>query len=60
VKLISPRGPYDHLLLVEERAAETEMYETIATQNKTVKGRTLNYPEKEKKFVDERLENGLL
>ena len=51
VKLISPRGPYDHLLLVEERAKESMMYEHVATQNVNVKKRTRNYPMTEKEYI---------
>ena len=37
VKLISPRGPYDHLLLIEERGIESMMYEHLAKQNVNTK-----------------------
>lgn len=59
VKLISPRGPYDHLLLVEERAVETIMYEQVATQNVNAKKRTKNYPTTEKEYIDLKLEASL-
>lgn len=59
VKLISNRGPYDHLLLVEERAIESQMYERLAEQNVKAKNRTMDYPTKEKEYIDTRLESSL-
>ena len=59
VKLISPRGPYDHLLLIEERGVESMMYEQVATQNVSVKKRTKNYPVIEKEYIDAKLEASL-
>jgi hypothetical protein len=59
VKLISPRGPYDHLLLIEERGIENIMYEQVATQNVRVKKRTKNYPVIEKEYIDAKLEASL-
>jgi hypothetical protein len=60
VKLISPRGPYDHLLLTEERIIETGMYESVATQNKDLKKRTVRYPDRERQFLNEKLDADLL
>ena len=59
VKLISPRGPYDHLLLIEERGVESMMYEYLAKQNVSTKKKTRNYPAFEKEYVDGRLETSL-
>lgn len=59
VKLISNRGPYDHLLLVEERAIESMMYEKLAEQNVNAKKRTKDYPSKEKEYIDSKLEASL-
>lgn len=59
VKLISTRGPYDHLLLVEERAIESKMYELLAEQNVSAKKRTADYPTEEKEYVDTKLEASL-
>jgi len=59
VKLISPRGPYDHLLLIEERGVESMMYEHLAKQNVTTKKRTRNYPELEKEYIDIKLSASL-
>ena len=59
VKLISPRGPYDHLLLIEERGVETVMYEHLARQNVDTKKKTKNYPVFEKDYIDTKLETSL-
>ncbi|MCK5101541.1 MAG: DUF4407 domain-containing protein [Cyclobacteriaceae bacterium] len=59
VKLISPRGPYDHLLLVEEKAVESMMYEQLAKQNVSAKKRTRKYPSIEKEYIDTKLEASL-
>ena len=59
VKLISPRGPYDHLILIEERGVESMMYEHLAKQNVTTKKRTRNYPELEKEYIDIKLSASL-
>ena len=59
VKLISPRGPYDHLLLVDERGVESLMYEQLAKQNVDVKKSTKKYPAFEKDYIDSRLETSL-
>lgn len=59
VKLISPRGPYDHLLLVEERGSESLMYEQLAKQNVNIKKRTQNHPVFEKEYIDTKLETSL-
>ncbi len=59
VKLISPRGPYDHLLLIEERGVESLMYEHLAKQNVTTKKRTRDYPTFEKEYIDAKLETSL-
>lgn len=59
VKLISPRGPYDHLLLVEERGIESQMYEHLSRQNVQIKKKTSEYPAFEKEYVNTRLETSL-
>lgn len=59
VKLISPRGPYDHLLLIEERGIESMMYEHLAKQNVSTKKKTGNYPAYEKEYIDTKLETSL-
>jgi len=59
VKLISPRGPYDRLLQVEERGFETMMYQDIANQNVATKRKAEKFPKMEKAYVDEKLETSL-
>lgn len=59
VKLISPRGPYDHLLLIEERGVESMMYEYLSKQNVDTKKKTKNYPAFEKEYIDTKLESSL-
>ena len=59
VKLISPRGPYDHLLLVEERGIESVMYQQLAKQNVSTKQKTREYPVFEKEYIDGKLEASL-
>lgn len=59
VKLISPRGPYDHLLLIEERGVESMMYEYLARQNVSTKKKAKNYPAFEKEYIDTKLETSL-
>lgn len=59
VKLISPRGPYDHLLLIEERGVESMMYEHLAQQNVSTKKKSEKYPAFEKEYIDTKLETSL-
>lgn len=59
VKLISPRGPYDHLLFVEERGIESAMHEQLAKQNVIIKKKTREYPAFEKEYIDTKLEASL-
>jgi hypothetical protein len=59
VKLISPRGPYDRVLQIDERSFETMMYEEIAKQNKGIRAKTKKYPDLEKKYVEDKLETSL-
>jgi len=59
VKLMSPRGPYDDLLAVEERRTETAAYEQFAAQNTEIKGRTAEYPAFEKDYLNRMLERGM-
>lgn len=59
VKLLSPRGPYDDLLAVEERKFETASYEQFADQNMEIKARTANHPEFEKEYLERVLNRGM-
>jgi len=57
VKLMSPRGPYDDVLAVEERRTETATYEQFAEQNKDIKARTADFPAFEKDYLNRMLES---
>ncbi len=59
VKLMSPRGPYDDLLAVEERLTETAAYEQFAEQNNDIKTRTADFPTFEKDYLHRMLERGM-
>jgi hypothetical protein len=59
VKIMSPRGPYDDVLAVEERKTETAAYEKFAEQNKDIKTKTADYPTFEKDYLNRVLERGL-
>ena len=56
VKLISPQGPYDHLLKIEEHGFEGQRIELIAQTNAAIKERNESLPQTEKDFVTERLD----
>ena len=56
VKLISSRGPYDHLLKIEEHGFEGMRTEKIAQINAEIKERTQELPATEATFVQERLD----
>ncbi len=56
VKLISPQGPYDHLLKIEEHGFETQRVENLARLNAEVKSRTQDLPQTESGFVTNRLD----
>lgn len=56
VKLISPQGPYDHLLKIEEHGFETQRIETVARLNAEVKTRAQDLPQTESEFVTQRLD----
>ena len=56
VKLISPQGPYDHLLKIEEHGFETQRIENLARLNAEIKSRTQSLPQTESGFVTNRLD----
>ena len=56
VKLISGRGPYDHLLKIEEHGFEGRRIEEIASINAEIKKRTEALPATETTFINERLD----
>jgi len=56
VKLISPQGPYDHLLKIEEHGFEGQRIESLAKTNADIKNRTKDLPSTESGFVNDRLD----
>ncbi len=56
VKLISERGPYDHLLKIEEHGFEGKRIEAIAKINADIKARNEMLSKKEKDFIEEKLD----
>jgi hypothetical protein len=56
VKLISPQGPYDHLLKIEEHGFEGQRIAGIASANAAIKTRCVDLPETEKDYVKEQLD----
>ncbi len=56
VKLISPQGPYDHLLKLEEHSFEGQRIENLARVNADIKGRIKDLPTTESDFVNDRLD----
>jgi len=55
VKLISPRGPYDHLLKIEEHHFEGQRIEELSKINADIKNRAKDLPSQELEFLNERL-----
>lgn len=55
VKLISPQGPYDHLLKIEEYGFEGQRIESLANINADIKNRTKDLQTTESDFVKDRL-----
>ena len=56
VKLISPQGPYDHLLRIEEQAFEGQRAEELAKTNALIKERNQGLPQTEKTFLTDQLD----
>ncbi|MBL3656695.1 DUF4407 domain-containing protein [Fulvivirga sediminis] len=59
VKLISGRGPYDHLLSVEEHSFFLQKTEVMAAANSSVKERSTKLADMEKEFVQKQLDVSL-
>jgi hypothetical protein len=59
VKLISPLGPYDHLLRLEEYPFEVSRAENIGVMTANAKERTVSLPNLEREFVEERLSRSM-
>lgn len=55
VKLISPQGPYDHMLKIEEHGFEGQRIESLARVNADIKSRAKDLPTTESDFVKDRL-----
>ena len=59
VKLISPKGPYDNLLKIEEDKFSVEEAEVLAKTHSETKHRNAAMPQHEKQFLDNRLNASL-
>jgi hypothetical protein len=59
VKLISPKGPYDNVLKIEEHNFASREIETIAKTNAEAKERSSALPQHERSFIAERLDASL-
>lgn len=59
VKLISPMGPYDHLLKLEEYVFEISRAEVVGIKTAEAKERTARLPNLEREFVEERLSQSM-
>jgi hypothetical protein len=56
VKLISPQGPLDHLLKIEEHTFEVQRVEEMAKTNAVAKERNENLSQTEKEYIREKLD----
>ncbi|MFZ6011588.1 MAG: DUF4407 domain-containing protein [Bacteroidota bacterium] len=56
VKLISPKGPYDNLLKIEEHGFVTQEIELLAKTNAETKERSSTMAQHERTFITERLD----
>jgi hypothetical protein len=56
VKLISPQGPLDHLLKIEEHTFEVQRVEEMAKNNAQAKERNENLSQTEKEYIREKLD----
>jgi len=59
VKLISPKGPYDNLLKMEEFAFTTQETESLARSSASVRKEMNSFPAEESAFVQKRLDDSL-
>ena len=59
VKLISNKGPYDHLLQIEEHGFNVQRIEVMAEVNSKVKERAAKHAETEREYVNNRLDISL-
>ena len=56
VKLISPQGPYDHLLKIEEHGFEGQCIEELAKTNAAIKERNEKLSQTEKEYIKDKLD----
>lgn len=56
VKLISPQGPYDHLLKIEEHGFEGQRIEELAKTNAAIKERNEKLSQTEKEYIKDKLD----
>jgi len=59
VKLITPIGPYDHLLKLEEYTFEIQRAEEVGIMTAQAKERTARLPNLEREFVEQRLSQSM-
>jgi hypothetical protein len=59
VKLISPRGPYDNLLKIEEHSFFVKQVEELGKANSMAKERSSSLGVHEKEFISQRLDSAL-
>lgn len=59
VKLISPQGPFDNLLKIEEHHFAAAEIEDMAKTNAETKERMASFPQHERTFVSDRLDTAL-
>jgi hypothetical protein len=59
VKLISPQGPYDHLLKIVEYGFEGDKIENLAQNNARIKQENKELSDPERSYIKERLDVGL-
>ncbi len=59
VKLISPKGPFDNLLKIEEHRYYVKEVEEMAATNAHSKERIAGYPQHERTFVSDQLDTAL-
>lgn len=59
VKLISPKGPYDNLLRIEEHKHLSLEVEEVAKTNSEVKSRNANLPGTERDYLNRELDSAL-
>ena len=59
VKLVTDKGPYDHMLELEEYKFATEAYKRRANVNQTLRKKAAGYEKEEEAFLLDKLNTGL-